>query len=92
MAFDYDRWPNTPATFGHRGQVLDLSTADAPVGRDVKGLMVVAAGNLVYHPAGNAAGVDITITGAPVGLLIPHYVDVVRRTGTTASVATIADD
>lgn len=49
-------------------------------------LRVTADGNVVYHPIGNPAGVNITLTGLTAGtVLFDVQVDMVLATGTTAS-------
>lgn len=53
------------------------------------GLVVITAGNIKYIPSKNADADTITITAAPVGLVIPHQVRRVFATGTTGAVATL---
>lgn len=53
------------------------------------GIVVTAAGNLKFIPAGNDDADAITITGAAVGYVPPYQVRRVFATGTTASVASI---
>ncbi len=53
------------------------------------GLVVVAAGNVKYIPSQNADADTITVTGATVGMIIPHQVRRVFATGTTATLATL---
>lgn len=53
------------------------------------GLVVVTAGNIKYIPSQNADADTITITAAPVGMIIPHQVRRVFATGTTGAVATL---
>ncbi|UXN74489.1 hypothetical protein N8D56_04940 [Devosia sp. A8/3-2] len=76
------------SAFGRKGRVVVPSdTVDLdPI---AKGIQVVAAGNLVYVPAGNdpATGA-IAVTDAPVGFVPIHRVRRVKATGTTATVVT----
>jgi hypothetical protein len=48
------------------------------------GLLVGAAGNVVFKS--EAGGSDVTITGASAGLVIPGRITLVKSTGTTATV------
>ncbi len=79
---DYD-------SYGFDGAEIDLSAGDFPVPDTVKGIMVVAEGDVVCRP--KKAGADITIAGAPVGLMLPWHCSHIRQTsgGTTASLATV---
>jgi hypothetical protein len=58
-----------------------------------KGIVVTAAGNLVVLPlkAADDGAHLITFTGVSAGFVVPFRVRRVMATGTTASVATIAD-
>ena len=73
--------------FGKKGSMVVPSDANDldPI---AKGIQVVAAGNLVYVPAGNDPANAITVTDAPVGFVPIHQVRRVKATGTTATVAT----
>jgi len=79
-----------PMGFSKKGRVVTPSD-----GTDIepypRGIQVVAAGNLVYIPAGNADADAITVTGAPVGYTPPHQVRRVKAAGTTATVVTVDD-
>lgn len=97
MPYDKTKDPATgnPYSAGRR------KTARAPkgvlvVGSDTvdmttyaPGLVVVTAGNIKYIPSQNADADTITITAAPVGLVLPHQVRRVFVTGTTGAVATL---
>lgn len=52
--------------------------------QDFYGLLVGAAGNVVFKS--EAGGSDITVTGATAGATIPGRVVMVKTTGTTATV------
>lgn len=58
-----------------------------------KGVVVTVAGNLVVLPlkAADDGAHLITFTAAPVGFAVPFRVRRVMATGTTASVASLAD-
>lgn len=85
-----DPWDRTPdeLSFGRAGATITPSdTADLPT--VAKGLFVCAAGNVKFTPVDNADDAPITITSAPVGLVIPWFVKRVFSTSTTATVASI---
>lgn len=71
--------------------VVPSDTVDFP--SYPRGLVVAAAGNMVVLPlkAADDGSHLITFTAAPVGFHVPFRVRRVMSTGTTASVATIAD-
>ena len=85
-----DPWDKTPdeLTFGREGATITPSDSD-DLETVSKGVLVCAAGNVVFIPAGNADNETITITSAPVGLVIPFFIRRVLSTGTTATVASI---
>lgn len=76
-----------PASLGWAGGPIDLGEGDVTIGDEVKAIEVVAAGALVYVPAGGSA--PITVTDAPVGYQPPHHVGTVIASGTTATVVTV---
>ena len=78
-----------PAAFGRGGDTIDLSSTDFTVGANVKAIVVVAAGNVVCKPMKGSA--NITITGAPVGMILPWHCKTIVRTSTTATLATVED-
>jgi hypothetical protein len=76
-----------PATFGYDGEMIDLSSEDYTVPETVKAIMVIASGDVVCRPL--YANADITITDAPIGLLLPWHCEKITQTGTTATLATV---
>ncbi|SFZ86012.1 hypothetical protein SAMN02983003_3184 [Devosia enhydra] len=74
--------------FGKSGRVVTPHNTN-DLNPYAKAIQVVAAGNLVYLPVGNADGDNITVTSAPVGYMPPHRVRRVLATGTTATVVTV---
>ena len=93
MSYDRDEYAATPHTFGRKGILVDISSEDSPIGAEVKAVVVVAAGNVVYCPAGNdqSGSEDIIVTDAGVGFCLPHLPSFIRKTGTTATLCTVAD-
>lgn len=77
-----DNW-----NMGRDGATISLASTDYTVPSTVKGIVVVAAGNVVCRPVGAAA--DITITGATVGMLLPWHCKTIVKTNTTATLATV---
>ena len=90
MAFERDRTQPSASSFGTKGAMIDYSGGNVTLASNIKGIVVCAAGNLVYRAAGEASNA-ITVTAAPVGYIPPHIVGVVVQTGTTATLATIGD-
>ena len=86
---DYNRgnYSSGADTFAFNGAAISLVGGDYTVPDTVKGIAVVAAGNIVFRAADGSS--DITITGAPVGYIIPWHCSVIRQTGTTATLATL---
>jgi hypothetical protein len=87
MAYDRNDFTSGADTFGFGGATINLSSTDFTVGNTVKAITVVSSGNIVFRAPDSAA--DITITGAPVGYVIPWHCSFIRRVGTTATLATI---
>ena len=87
MTYDRTTSGSGPATFGNDGATIDLSSTDYTVPATVKAIVVVATGNVVCRPVN--AGADITITGAPVGMVLPWHCTKIEQTGTTATLATV---
>lgn len=85
--YDRTRAGSGPSTFGFDGATIDLSGGDFTVPDTVKAIVVVSAGDVVCRPL-NAAE-DITITAAPVGMLLPWNCLSITETGTTAILATV---
>ena len=77
-----------PTTFGFGGAPIDLSAVDYTVPNTVKGIVVVNTGNVICVPV---SGSSITVTAAPVGFILPWHCVTITRTGTTATLATIAE-
>lgn len=87
MPYDRKLSAGGAAAFGLGGGApIDLSASDFTVLNTVKAIVVVAAGNVVCTPVG---GSSITITGAPVGMLLPWHCSTITKVGTTASLATV---
>jgi hypothetical protein len=87
MAYDRTTAGSGPVTFGFDGATIDLSVEDYTVPNTIKAIVVVATGNVICRPVN--AGADITITGAPVGMILPWHCTKIERTGTTATLATV---
>lgn len=86
---DYNRnnYSSGADTFAFGGATISLAGGDYTVPADVKGVAVVAAGDIAFRAADGSS--DIAITGAPVGYIIPWHCSVIRQTGTTATLATL---
>ena len=81
---------NPLQSFGRKGEVVTPSdTVD--LDPYAKAIVVCAAGNLVIIPAENLSAHAITFTSCPVGFVPPYVVRRVKASGTTATVATVAD-
>jgi hypothetical protein len=87
MAWDRKNAGSGPASAGFDGATISLAATDFTVPDSVKSIVVVAAGNVVCRPLN--AGADITITNAPVGLVLPWHCLTIVKTGTTATLATV---
>lgn len=87
MPYDRKDFMSGADSFGFGGATINLASTDFTVGDTIKGIIVVASGNVVCRPVD--AGADITITNAPAGLILPWHCSAIRRTGTTATLATI---
>lgn len=77
----------SPFTFGTDGATISLGGGDYTPTLDVKAIVVVATGDVVCRPLNASA--DITITGAPVGFILPWHCSKIESTGTTATLATV---
>lgn len=86
MAYDRTVAGSGPSSFGWDGAAIPLA-ADFVVPDNVKAIVVIAAGDVVCRPKN--AGADITITGAPVGFVLPWHCSKIERDGTTATLATV---
>lgn len=87
MPYDRRQSAGGAAAFGLGGGApIDLSSADFTVPDTVKAIVVVAAGNVVCTPVN---GSSVTITGAPVGMLLPWHCSQITKVGTTATLATV---
>ena len=87
MAYDRNDFTSGADTFGFGGATINLASTDYTVPNTVKAITVVASGNIVFRAPDSAA--DITIVNAPVGYVIPWHCGFIRKTGTTATLATI---
>lgn len=87
MTYDRTLAGSGPATYGFDGATISLAATDYTVPSTVKAIVVVATGNVVCRPVD--AGADITITDAPVGMLLPWHCTKITKTGTTATLATV---
>ena len=90
MAFNIDDTQPSAVTLGKKGSTIDYSGGDVSLGSTVKAVFVCVAGNVVYRPRGEASG-SITITGAPVGLYLPHVPGLIVASGSTATLCTVED-
>lgn len=77
-------------SYGAKGAVV-VPSDTVDLDPYAKSIVVTAAGNLVILPAANDDGATITFTDCGVGFSPPYRVRRVMATGTTATVATIAD-
>lgn len=86
---DYDRelYSSGADTFGFDGAEISLAGGDYIVTDDVKAVVVVSAGNVVFRAMDGES--DITMTGLPAGYIIPWHCSVIRQTGTSATLATL---
>lgn len=89
MSFNRELLDEDAFQYGKDGAVIDLGSSDYTVPSNCKGIIVVATGDVVCRP--QRASADITITGAPVGLILPWHCIKIEQTGTTATLATILD-
>lgn len=87
MPYDRNDFTSGADTFGFGGDVISLASVDYTVPDTVKGIIVTNAGNVVLRSRDGTA--DITITSAPAGFILPWHCLLIRRTGTTATLATI---
>ncbi|MFA7604543.1 MAG: hypothetical protein WCY29_16205 [Novosphingobium sp.] len=87
MSYDRNSAGSGPMTFGVDGADIDLSSTDFVVPDAVKGIVLTEAGDVVCRPM--HAGADITLTDLPAGYMLPWHCAVIRKAGTTASLATV---
>lgn len=87
MPYDRKDFTSGADTFGFSGATINLAGGDYVVPDTVKAIMVVTPGNVVLRPS--LAAADITVSGAPVGLILPWHCSHIRQTGTTAVLATV---
>jgi len=85
--YDRDNYSSGADTFGFDGAEISLAGGDYSVSDEVKAVVVISAGNVVFRAVD--AGSDITMTGLPAGYIIPWHCSVIRQTGTTATLATL---
>lgn len=90
MTYDNSQFAATPYSVGRKGGTIDYSGGDVTLSTNVKGVVVVGEGNVVYRPIGETSG-SITVTSAPVGFLLPHLVGLIIQSGTTATLTTVED-
>lgn len=83
-----DPWDKTPdeITFSRAG--APITPANSDMETVSKGLFVCATGDVVFIAVDGDDADIITVTSAPVGLVIPYFVRQVR-TATTATVASL---
>jgi len=80
----FRQFADAPYRYGQRG--TPIVPSDATDIEEYCYCMVVATGDIVYIPAENEdTGEDVTVTSAPVGMVLPHLVRRVKATGTTAT-------
>lgn len=89
MAYDRKQAGKGPSTFGFGGVPISVAGGNYTVPDSVKAIVVVATGNVVLRSVNGAS--DITVTGAPVGFVLPWHCLTIYQTGTTATLATITD-
>lgn len=88
MADPLQNFTATPSSFGTKGTTITPGAGDLPGGA-VKGVVMLAAGDITIVPVGNADGETIAFTGCPVGFIPPYRVR--RVTAATAACATVTD-
>lgn len=83
-----DPWDKTPdeQTFSRAG--APITPADTDMATVSKGLFVCATGDVVFIAVDSDDADAITITDAPVGLVIPYFIRRVSA-ATTATVASL---
>lgn len=89
MSFNRELLNQGAWQYGLDGATIDLSGGDYTVPNNCKAIVVVATGDVICRPLN--AGADITITGAPVGFILPWHCVTIVETGTTATLATVLD-
>lgn len=87
MPYDRNDFTSGADTFGFGGDVISLASTDYTVPNTVKGIIVVSTGTVVLRTRDGTA--DITVTSVPAGFILPWHCLAIRRTGTTATLATI---
>jgi hypothetical protein len=87
MSYDRSTAGNGPQTMGWGGGPIDLSTADFQVPDTVKGVTLTSPGNVALRAVRGT--VDIIMTNLPSGYVLPWHCSHIRKTGTTAALATI---
>lgn len=85
--YDRDNYSSGAETFGFDGAMISLAGGDYTVTDEVKAIVVVSAGNVVFRAVDG--GSDITITSLPSGYILPWHCSVIRQSGTTANLATL---
>jgi len=81
-----DIYPTAPFDFAKKGRPINLTPGDWTAGDEVTGVIVTSAGNVVLRP--REGDTDITLTGMNAGLWLPYDLGIIRKTGTTAGLAT----
>lgn len=91
MAYDREQFAPAPSNLGKLGGMIDYSGGDITLGTTVKAVVVCAAGNVVYYPAGRLTGTAITMTDMAAGTALPHVPGKIVSSGTTATLCTVED-
>jgi len=87
MTYDRRNAGSGPLTLGTNGETIDLGPGDFVVPDSVKAIVITAGGNVVCKAMFGLA--DISMTGLPAGYVLPWHCSHIRKSGTTAKLATI---
>ena len=88
MSYDRRNAGSGPLTLGTSGETIDLSPGDFLVPDSVKAIVITVGGDVVCKAM--FGGADISMTGLPAGYVLPRHCSHIRKSGTTARLATIS--
>ena len=86
MSYDRRSAGSGPQTLAPGGGPINLGGGDFTVPDSVKGIVVTSAGDVVFRALNGSA--DITMAGLPAGYVLPWHCSHIRKSGTTAALAT----
>ncbi|TPW28606.1 hypothetical protein FJU08_17540 [Martelella alba] len=90
MTFNRRSKAPSMSSFGFKGRQVDLSGGDVLLGDSVKAVVVMAAGDVSYRPAGETDGA-LLFSSLMSGAVLPHVPGVIFADGTTATLCTVED-